>query len=151
MKDEEVRELIRAEVAAAVALIPGARVEVLPAEYIRLEYQRKAVERVMTKVAEIPDDGAEAVRFMLGQPTVPMPPGRIANALGLNNIQIGSVLKKLVDLRIVNRGGAAGGGQAYKPRIRDWVAEELAAHSPRDEEVEEVYQAVLVRIAGAGE
>ena len=59
-----------------------------------------------------------------------------------------AALKALVVKGIVAKGGAGRAG--FKPRIREWVAAELAAHDPTDQETEATYQAALGRIAVAG-
>lgn len=145
MTDDEVEQLIERILDRRGMVL---RVEVPAAEVIRHDYQRKAVERVLAKVDEVLPEQREVVRFMLGQETS-LAPGRIAAGLGLNNIQVGNLLKALTDRGVVARGGASGGGTAYRPRIREWITAELAPHGPTDAEVDEVYQAVLGRIAVA--
>lgn len=148
MKDEEVRELIKAEVARAVATLPGGRTVYMPApEVIRLEYQQRALERLMEFVVTIIPEQRAILRFMLGQDRA-VTPGQIGAGIGLNNIQVGNALKRMKSANLVSQGGAAGGGSAYRPRIREWVASQLAPHSPTDADVEDVYQAVLGRLAG---
>ena len=148
MKDEEVRELVRAEVARAVAALPGGRTVYVPAaEVIRLDYQQRAIQDLFGKVNAIEGGAREAIRFMLGQDGF-ISVGRLTDALGGSNVQWGKLVKALKDQGYVSQGGISGGGSGYKPRLREWVADELAPHSPSDREVEDVYQAVLGRVAG---
>lgn len=160
MTDEELTALVDQKIATAVAMIPGVRVEVLPAELIRHEYQREAVGRLMAKVGELSQDAQEAMRFMLGQDEpmlasfastrVGQGLGWIAaGATGRPPERVGKALRELVTLGVVRevRGGGSG-GQGYKPDLVVFVRGQLAAHDPPEEDVQEVVQAVLGRIAG---
>lgn len=150
MTDEELKALVDAKIAAAVAKIPGARVEVLPAEFIRHEYQRRTVERVMERVGALKEDEREAVRFMLGQGDRLVSNADISKALsgyqgGAAQVKWGTAVKGLMSAGVVSTIER----QGSKPRIREWVEDALGPHSPTEAEVDEVYQAVLGRIAGA--
>jgi len=146
------RTEVEAIVREAVASIPttGGHVQYVPApEAIRKGYQRQTVERAMVKIDGLDPDECRALRFMLGH-DVFLTVNRIALALSGNDSgslrdRWSRVLKELEAKRLVAVGGT--GRQGRKPRLREWVASELAPHSPSDQEVEEVYQAVLGRIA----
>jgi hypothetical protein len=147
MTDDEVKAYIDAKIAA----LPGAiRIEIPAAEVIRHEYQGRAVERIIERVGALKDDEREAVRFMLGQGDRLVSNADISKALsgyqgGAAQVKWGTAVKGLVSAGVVSTVER----QGSKPRIREWVEDMLGPHSPTAAEVEETYQAVLGRIAGA--
>jgi len=147
---DQVQAMIRSELAA---LPRGGEPIYVPApEVIRKDYQRRAVEHVIHKVAALGPDEREALRFMLGQ-DVFLTVYRIALGISGNDSggmrdRWGKAVKALEGAGMIAIGGT--GRQGRKPRIREWVASELAAHGPSDQEVDEVYQVVLGRIASNG-
>lgn len=146
MTDDEVKAYIDAKIAA----IPGAvRVEIPAAEVIRHEYQRLAVQDLFGRVMAIEGDAREALRFMFGQDGKAVSASQLTGALGKSNVQWGATVKALKDRGYVSQGGASGGGVAYRPRLREWVEVALKPHSATDAEIEDTYQAVLGRLAGA--
>jgi hypothetical protein len=146
---DQVQAMIRSEMAN---LPRGGEPVYLPApEAIRKGYQQQAVERTLEKVAGLRADEYEALRFLLGH-DVFLTVNRVA--VGLTGSDSGGVrgrwadaLKGLTARGIVAQGGTGRAG--FKARVREWVAAELAAHNPSDQEVEEIYRAVLSRIAAA--
>lgn len=150
MNDDEVRQLVKDEVARAVAALPGTHTVYVPArEALRKEYQQRAVNQVLNRIDAIGMEARNVLRFMLGQERS-LTASAIAQGVGINNIQIGGRLKVLTENGVVTRGGAAGGGTSYRHRIREWVTDQLEPHSPPEDEVENVYQEVLARVAGDG-
>lgn len=146
---DQVQAMIRSEVAR---LPRGVDPVYVPAqEAIRQGYQQQAVDRTLEKVAGLNGDECEALRFLLGH-DIFLTVNRVA--VGITGSDSGGVrgrwaaaLKALVAKGIVVKGGAGRAG--FKPRIREWVAAELAAHDPSDQETEAMYQAALGRIAAA--
>lgn len=145
---DQVQAIVRRELAALPA--GGGPVYVPAPEAIRKGYQRQAVDRLMDSIDELGPDEREALRFMLGQPE-PVTINRVA--VGISGSDSGGVrerwsraLGRLVTMGAVKKYGS--GHQQRQPAIREWVARELAAHRPGDDEIEETYQAVLGRIAG---
>ena len=146
---DQVQAMIRSEMAS---LSRGGEPVYVPAqEAIRKGYQQQAVERALEKVAGLNGDEREALRFLLGH-DIFLTVNRVA--VGLTGSDSGGVrgrwaaaLKSLVAKGIVAKGGTGRAG--FKPRIREWVSAELAAHDPTDQETEETYQSTLGRIASA--
>ena len=165
MTDDEVRQLVEMQVAeqvgvyieakvrAAVASLPGAKLYVPPAEVIRLDYQIQAVARLMVKLEVMDGRAREVMRFMLsreGKWTTSklIQEGLYGYSGGDAAVHVGRSLKVMSDLGLVQKGGDR--GSENKPCLRERVAEELSPHRPSEDEIEEVYQAVLGRVAGEG-
>lgn len=150
MKDEEVVELVRRELRAAMELA-GRVLVVPPKEALRHEFQQRAVDQVMKDVSLAINESLpyEAMRFMLAHDES-MAAARLSAGLRINNIQSGNALKVLSQAGLIAKVSGGGGGVpiSYRPCVREWVGKALAPHSPPDAEVEETYQAVLGRIAG---
>lgn len=152
MKDEEVEQLIERILDRRGMVL---RVEVPAAEVIRHEYQRAAVERVLSRIDALPGDDREILRFMLSKETPVSAALFVKVATGNSSGQIikryGDALARLLGLGAVEKAGGGGGGVpvSYRPKVRQWIESELAPHESSAAEVEEVYQAVLGRIAVA--
>lgn len=144
-------EQVQSIISSTVASLPrgGEPVYVPAPEAIRKGYQRKTVDRIMTRIDALEQDQREALVFMLGQ-DVFVSINRIAVAISGNDSggtrqRWTKAVQGLLGLGVVVKGGS--GRSENKPRIREWVSSELAPHSPSEQEVDEVYQAVLGRIA----
>lgn len=154
MKDEEVTALVKAEVARQ--LRDSNRVLVVPpAEVIRKDYLSQAIDRLMVGLKELSPDALEAYRLLLSR-DVYMTVGHISQVIsgyqgGAAQVKWGSATKALLDAGLVAKGGSGGNGFKGDDAIaRSRVVRALEPHVATNQEIEEVYQAVLGRIAGEG-
>lgn len=150
MKDEEVDALIERKL---VALGMVRTIIVAPAEVIRKDYLRQAIDRLMTDLKELSPDALEAYRLLLSRDSY-LTVGQISQVIsgyqgGAAQVKWGTATKNLLQAGLVNKGGSGGGGfKASDEEARSRVEKALAPHLATHEEVEEVYQAVLGRLAG---
>lgn len=150
MKDEEVDALIERKL---VALGMVRTIVVAPAEVIRKDYLRQAIDRLMADLKELSPDALEAYRLLLSRDNY-LTIGQISQVIsgyqgGNAQVKWGTATKNLVEAGLVKKGGNGGNGfKASDEEARSRVEKALAPHLATDEEVEEVYQAVLGRIAG---
>lgn len=155
MTEDEAREFIRSEVARQ--LKDSDRILYVPAvDVLRKDYLQRAVDRAIDKAAQVGPDGREVLRFMLAHFDDPGVVSRPLSwvAAGVSDYREGRIpdrwgnaMRALASVGFVEVHGR-GGSQAYSPRVRDWVKDELKAHSPTIEEIEATYQAVLAELAG---
>src|SRR5574341_933817 len=146
---ERLEEMVREMVPRMMPATVGGPVEIPPAAVIRRSYQRQAVDRIMKRVAELGTDEREALRFLLGHDVY----GTINRiAIGISGNDAGGTrerwakaIKALVEAGLVVKD--RGGRNSYKPAIREHVKAALSAHNPAEDEVEEVYTAVLAKVA----
>lgn len=150
MKDEEVREMIKE------LLRESGRVLVVPpAEVIRKDYLGKAIDRLMTDVKELGQDALEVYRFLISR-EVFLSLGQIMLVLvgysgGNGQTRWAAAVKELVDAGLVAKGGSGGNGfKADDAAARARIVKALEPHNATQQEIEEVYQAVLGRLAGEG-
>lgn len=146
---ERLEEIVREIVPRMIPVAVGGPVEVPPAAVIRKSYQRQAVDRIMKRVVELGPDEREALRFLLGH-DVYVTINRIAigisgNDAGGTRDRWAKAIKSLVEAGLVVKD--RGGRNSYKPAIREHVKAALSAHNPAEDEVEEVYTAVLAKVA----
>jgi len=148
MNDEEVEQLVRRILRETnhVLVVP-------PPEVIRKDYLGKAIDRLMADLKELTPDAMECYRLLQGR-GIFMAVGQIAQVIsgyqsGFSQSKWSAAIKDLFDAGLVVKGGA--GGSQYKAsdaEARSRVRKALEPHLASDAEVEEVYQAVLGRIAG---
>ena len=152
MTEDEARQFMREEIARQ--LRDSGRVLVVPApEVIRKDYLVKAIDRLMADLKELTPDALEAYRLLLSRDTF-LTVGQISQIISGytgGNVQVkwGSATKALLDAGLVDKGGSGGSGYKASDReARRRVGRALEPHLATDAEVEEVYQAVLGRVAG---
>lgn len=147
MKDAEVEALIRQLLRESnrVLVVP-------PAEVIRKDYLGKAIDRLMAPLVELAADEREALRVLSAQP------GRITmnrlcvlisgNDSSTSRTRWGKALEALRTAGLVE--SATNGFKADDAALRARIVKALEPHNATASEVEDVYQAVLGRIAGEG-
>lgn len=152
MTEDEAREFIRQEVARQMK-DSGRTLIVPPAEVIRKDYLTKAIERLMGDLKELSPEALEAYRLLLSR-NVFMTVGEISTVIsgyqgGAAQVKWGTATKALLDAGLVAKGGSGGSGyKASDEEARERVRKALAPHLATDKEIEDVFQAVLGRIAG---
>lgn len=154
MTEDEARAFMREEIARQlrdsnhVLVVP-------PAEVIRKDYLTKAIDRYMGDVRELSPDAQELYRWLVSRGTF-LSVSQASTVLsgyvsGTSNGKWSAAVKELLSAGMVVKGGS--GGDKYKAstdEARARVVKALEPYLATDAEVEEVYQAVLGRIAGEG-
>lgn len=151
MTEDEARQYIREEVARQ--LRDAGRVLVVPAaEVIRQDYLQRAIDKLLASTDALSDDAREAYRYLLSR-DVFVTVDAISKVItgytgGAARPKWGGAFKELLEAELVIKGGS--GNNGYKPATRDWIAGELAPHQPTDAEIDQVYRAIVARVAGEG-
>lgn len=147
MKDAEVEALIKQILRESnrVLVVP-------PAEVIRKDYLGRAIDRLMAPLVELAADEREALRVLTAQP------GRITmnrlcvlisgNDSSTSRTRWGKALEALRTAGLVE--STTNGFKADDAALRSRIVKALEPHSATTAEVEDVYQAMLGRIAGEG-
>lgn len=148
MKDEEVEALIRKLMrdSGRVLVVP-------PAEVIRQDYLSKAIDRIMLDLKELSPDALECYRLLVSREAF-MTVGQISQVIsgyqgGAAQVKWGSATKALLDAGLVSKGGSGGNGfKANDEVARQRVVRVMEPHLATDEEIDNVWQMVLGRMAG---
>lgn len=139
------RDMVRSEVAAQA----GTPTAAPGPDVLRKKYQRQAAERIVSRVQALSDDERSALTFLMGVESF-VPINRVAKGISGNDAgstreRWSKALGTLASAGLVAVGGS--GRMGRKAAVREWVARELAPHSPTDSEVEETYNAVAGLLA----
>jgi hypothetical protein len=126
-------------------------VQVTPPEALRKKYLNEAVDRTYEKIAAVGDKPRRAMEVLLSNPVF-WSTGSITKAVGAGSggTQMQNwreALKELLALGLVKKGG--NGGTEYKADVEGFVRAELSVHSVTDQEVEDVANHVLAKVAAA--
>lgn len=151
MTEDEARQYMREEIARQ--LRDAGRVLVVPAaEVIRQDYLQRAIDKLLASTDALSDDAREAYRYLLSRDvfvTVDAISKVISGYAGGNaRAKWGKAFAELLEAELVIKGGS--GSNGYKPAARDWIARELAPHQAIAVEVDQVYAAIVARVAGEG-
>jgi hypothetical protein len=134
-------------VAKVLARVPagGAVVQVTPPEKLLADFQRAAVERIMTETRAWSPTARVILKFLEAR-GVRLRNGPIAQGAGRhNNGDLTAVLKELKSCGVVDIDG-----NGSRTILRDRIAGDLSVVSANDKQVEEVYQRVLYELATEG-
>lgn len=126
----------------------GQTVQVTPPEALRKKYLTVVCDRLYERISGLDPLARQVMEVVLSDDkfwpvtTISKTVTGQTGGTGFNNTK--SAIKQLFDLGLVSRGGQ-GGGQ-YKQHVGKLVVQELSAHSPSDQEVDQVVQHVLSKV-----